>query len=317
MTSKENLKSIAKAVGYGFFVMSIIETWHCLSWFFDGGTWQDVVYSVVSAPLINFVEMTCFGIWFYFKKDHLLLAGLAFMFGVLFASVSVFGSVGWVGVKYDVNVKSSGEYQRLEGEHESWQKLADDWTAEAERRTKEKGGQGAMYAKEQAQKMQTKASEVSTQLASFTGSGGSGNALFNILAEFWNTSRQNAAARGAAIFASSKEAVMIFLFIFVMMMEQAQKTGKKSDKKTGTESGKDEKKKTALNPACDGEKTGTMPDFKNEIAAETRRKILALIAKKPAVIYKKNGKLNAEKIAELTGTSSRTVRRVLKEEKLS
>lgn len=77
------------------------------------------------------------------------------------------------------------------------------------------------------------------------------------------------------------------------------------------------RKKTALNPACDGEKTGTMPDFKNEIAAETRRKILALIAKKPAVIYKKNGKLNAEKIAELTGTSSRTVRRVLKEEKLS
>ena len=162
-----------------------------------------------------------------------------------------------------------------------------------------------MYAKEQAQKMQTKASEVSTQLASFTGSGGSGNALFDILAEFWNTTSQNAAARGAAIYSTAKEAVMIFIFIFVMMMEQAHKTGK------------DEKKKTALNPACDNEKTGTMPDFKNEIAAETRRKILALIAKKPAAIYKKNDKLNAEKIAELTGTSSRTVRRVLKEEKLS
>lgn len=312
MTSKENLTSIAKAVGYGFFVMSIIETWHCLSWFFDGGTWQDVIYAAVSSPLINFVEMICFAIWFYFKKDHLLLAGLAFIFGVVFASVSVFGSVGWVGVKYDVNVKSSGEYQRLEGEQKSWQKLADNWTAEAERRTKENGGRGAMYAKEQAQKMQAKASEVSTQLASFTGGGGSGNALFNILAEFWNTTSQNAAARGAAIYSTAKEAVMIFIFIFVMMMEQKEKVG--------TKSGKKEEKKTAVNPAPnpahDTEKTGTMPDFKNEIAPETRKKILALINKNPAVIRKKNGKLNATKIAELTGTSPRTVGRVMKEEGL-
>lgn len=242
MTNKQNLKGIAKAVGYGFFVMSIIETWHCLSWFFDGGTWQDVVYAVVSSPLINFVEMICFAIWFYFKKEQLMLAGLAFGFGVIFASVSVFGSVGWVGVKYDVNLKASGEYQRLEKEQAAWQKLADDWTAEAEKRVKEKGGQGAMYAKEQAQKMQASASEVSTQLSNFTGNGSSGNALFTILANFWDTTSQNAAARGAAIYSTAKEAVMIFIFIFVMMMEQRENVlaeGENGKKKRSQENGAD------------------------------------------------------------------------------
>lgn len=216
MTDKEKLKDIAKAIGWGFFAMSIIESWHFFSWFFNGGTWQDTLYALVSAPLINFVEVLCFAIWYHFRKEIVFIAWPAFVFGLIFASVSVMGSLGWVGVKYDVNLKSSGNYQRVEKQQQSYQAQADSWLAEAERRTKEQGGRGAMYAKEQAAALQAKADGFTQELANFKGGGGAGNALFDMLAGFWDITSESAANIGAVLYSFFKEAAMVFLLLFAV-----------------------------------------------------------------------------------------------------
>ena len=291
MKDKQRLKEYARAIGWGFFAMSVIESWHFFSWFFNGGTWQDFVYSLVSAPLINFVEVLCFAVWYHFRGAHMFIAWPAFVFGVLFGSVSVMGSLGWVGVKYDLNFKSSADYQRIQKQQESYQKLADGWNTEAEDRTNNKKGRGAVYAKEQAASAQNLANEAADQLAGMKGGGGGGNALFDMLAEFWDTTAKKTANIAAVGYSFIKEAAMVFLLLFSIMQE----SDKKNVPDLVPENDENDKKKRSRERK-NGDSENDENDKKN--------------VRKPV---KKNGKMNVPDIDPASAVYQETKRLLLDE----